>query len=158
MPGRTRSSPTVDRRHEARRGDQRVAPPGHRKAAALHRLAAEAYGVALVSRRAGHGRERQVLALEDRALLDVELEVGTGARQATGGLLGRAAKVHAVLGHRVDQGDPPGVAQPRDLVVVDRPRRAARAEQAAAEARALLVGPVHQRDAHGRLVLGAQAP
>jgi hypothetical protein len=82
--------------------------------------------------------------LEHRPLLDVQLEVGAGALELPPRLL-RPVEVDAVLAQRVLPADPVGVGALADLLdVVHRAAARRGAEQRAAEARPLLVGPVDE--------------
>ncbi len=110
--------------------------------------AREADAVALDAERAEHDAERLVLALEHRALLDVQLEVGDGALELARGV-GCAVEVDAVVGERVRQGHAVAIGQAAHRVRVERACRGARAEQAAPEPRPLLVGPVDELEAEG---------
>jgi len=111
--------------------------------------------VALDPGGAGDDPDRQAVALEDRPLLDVELEVGDGGVEPRPRPRGRI-EVDPVGGERVDQADAVAVLDVVDAARVDRPGRQARPEQGAPEPRALLVGPVDQRDGHGRLTGGGE--
>ena len=153
MPGLTRTMPVVARtssaaarvlaegQRAARGGQEGVAAHVHRGRARVRVQAGEAHGVALDAEGAQHGAERLVERLEHRPLLDVQLQVGGRAfeRRAR---LERAVEVDAVLAQRVGQRDPVAVGQAADRVGLQRAGRRARAQQAAPEARALLVGPV----------------
>jgi hypothetical protein len=108
--------------------------------------AGEAHAVALHAERPEHDAERQVELLEHRPLLDVQLEVGGGAAQPLA-RLAHPVELDAVSGQRVRQCRPVAVGQAAHRVGVERARAGARAHQAAAEARALLVGPVDQLQA-----------
>ena len=105
-----------------------------------------------------HDAERQVQRLEHRSLLDVQLEVGGRALELRA-RLERPVELDAVRAQRVGQRDAVGVVPLPQLVLVG--HRAAggrRAEERAAEARALLVGPVDEPHRHRRLpVLGDPA-
>ncbi len=81
---------------------KRVAPQLHRRRAGVRRLAGEHRHVALDAERAEHGRRRLVAALEHRALLDVQLEVGA-----------RAAQLRARLVHPGEVDVVAGDARPR---------------------------------------------
>ena len=134
---------------------ERVAARVHRKAAALHGLAADADAVALDPGGAGDDPDRQPFALEDRALLDVELEVGDGSVEPRPGAR-RGVEVDPVGGERVDERDAVAVLDVADAAGLEGAGGEARAEQRAPEARALLVGPVDERDGHGRLAGGRE--
>src|SRR5580692_10227919 len=108
-------------------------------------LTVESNGVAFHSFCSEHRRQRQAHAFEDRTLLDVQLDVGGGVFLLAGGFaetidLNAAAservfKTNAVaFGAHAVSGDAGGTSKGR------------RAEKAAAEARAFLVGPIHQAD------------
>jgi hypothetical protein len=90
-------------------------------------------------------------------LLDVQLEIGRGVVELAARLR-RADEVDAVLGEASGSSTPSPVRElPQLLLVVHRPGRGARAEQAAAEARALLVGPVDEPDGDARSAFLAKA-
>ena len=91
-------------------------------------------------------------ALEHRALLDVRLDVGARAAQL-GARLAGAVELDVVARHHVLEPLAVAVAQVAHLVGVERAGAARRAEQAAPEARALLVGPVHEPQPDGRRAL-----
>ena len=112
--------------------------------------------MALDAEAAEHHAERQVHPLEHRALLDVQLEVGHRPGEPLAGLAG-AVEVDAVGGERVGQRDAVAVGEAAHGVRVERARARARAEQAAAEARALLVGPVDELDGDGPVPGGQRA-
>ena len=167
MPGLHETPPHVQHRAVAdARGDlaqlerelgrtgERVAPLVHRRRAGVRGLAAPGDPVALDAERAEHRAERQVQRLEHRPLLDVELEVG-GRVLELRARLERPVEVDAVLararrGARSRRG-PCSCAQ---LVLVGhRARGRGGAEERAAEARALLVGPVDEPDGDRRRAL-----
>ena len=139
----------ADGEDEAGAGDERVPPGVHREAAALHRLPADPDGVALDPGGAGDDAHREAVAFEHRALLDVQLEIGDGGFQA-GARRGRRVEVDPMRVQRVDQCDAVAVGDVADGARVERPGREAGAEQRAAEARPLLVGPVDEGDRDGR--------
>ena len=108
MAGRTVIAPTVarlrasrgglaDGEDEAGAGDEGVPPGVHREAAALHRLAADPHGVAHDPGGAGDDAHREAVALEHRALLDVQLEVGDGGLEP-GARRGRRVEVDPMRG------------------------------------------------------------
>ena len=106
---------------------------------------------ALDAERAEHGAEREVQRLEHRPLLDVELEVGGRALELRA-RLERAVEVDAVRARarraaRRRRGR--SAARSSSWSAIE-PRRGGRAEERAAEARALLVGPVDEPDGDGR--------
>ena len=69
-----------------------------------------------------------------------------------------AGEVHAVAGHHVLEALAVAIAQVAHLVHLERACARRRSEQAAPEAGTLLVGPVHEAHAHGRLsVLAVRA-
>ena len=94
------------------------------------------------------------MRLEHGALLDVQLEVGGRALERRA-RVERRVEVDAVLAQRVGQRRPVAVGQAADGVGLQRAGGRARAQQAAPEARALLVGPAdeleRQRPRLGRL-------
>ncbi len=96
--------------------------------------------------------------LEHRPLLDVQLEVG-GRVLELRARVERPVEVDAVLAQRVRQRDAVAVGQRAQLVLVGhRAGRGGRAEEGAAEARALLVGPVDEPHGHGRRALLRDPP
>ena len=118
----------------------------------MRRLAAEDHAVALDADRAEHGPDREAEALEHRPLLDVQLEVGAHVAQPPlrgGG----AVELDAVLADDVLEAPAVGVAQVAHGVGIERAGHGGGAEEAAAEARALLVGPVDERDGARRRAL-----
>ena len=134
----------ADLERELRRPGERVAPLVHGGRACVGRLAAPRDAVPLDAEGSQYDPERQAERLEDGALLDVQLEVG-GRRVELAPRLERSVEVDPVLGERVRERDAVPVRELAELVLVGhRPGRCARAEQAAAEARALLVGPVDE--------------
>ena len=137
---------------EARRGEKGIAPVGHGRRAGVRRLAAEDHAVALDADRAEHGSDGHAEALEHRPLLDVQLEIGAHVAQPALGCR-RAVELDAVLADDVLEALAVGVAQVAHRVGVERAGHGGGAEEAAAEARALLVGPVHERDRAGRRAL-----
>ena len=89
---------------------------------------------------------------QHRALLDVPLDVGARAAQL-GARLARAIELDVVAGHHVLQALAVAVAEVAHLVGIECPGAARRAEQAAPEAGALLVRPVHEPQPDGRRAL-----
>ena len=118
-------------------------------------LAGEGDRVALDAEAADHGRGGLARLLQARALLDVQLEVGGDVGQLG---LAHRVEVDVVLLQRVRERDALVVLEVADRVGVERARGGGRAEQAAAEARALLVGPVDQlqRDRRRLALVAAQ--
>jgi hypothetical protein len=114
----------------------------------VRRLAAKRDLVTLDAERPDHGPERESERLEHRPLLDVELEVGGGALELSS-TFPCPVELDAVLGQSVRKGDAFLVVKPSELVRIERSRAGARAEEAAAEPRALLVGPVDEPDRCG---------
>ena len=96
------------------------------------------------------GAERQVQRLEHRALLDVQLEVGGCVLELDVRVEG-AVELDAVRADRVGQGEAVTVDERAELALVGhRAARGGRAEERAAEPRALLVRPVDEPDRDGR--------
>jgi hypothetical protein len=123
----------------------------------VRRLAGEDHRVALDAERAEHGGGRLGARLEHRALLDVQLEVRAGAVQPRA-RLGSPVEVDVEARDDVLQPLAVAVAQVAHGVGVERPRAGRRAEQRAAEPRALLVGPVDELERDRRPpVLGRRA-
>ena len=110
----------------------------------MRRLAGEVDEEALVADRPRDRGGEPAGVQQDRALLDVQLEVGQRAVEPRGGGA-RAVEVDVVLGQRVLESHARRVEQVADLVGVERPGDGRRAQQRAPEARALLVGPVDER-------------
>ena len=145
----------ADLEREPRRARERVAALVHRRRAGVRRLTAERDARALDAERAEHDAQRQIHRLEHRPLLDVQLEVGGRGLELTP-RVECAVEVDPVGCERVRQRDAVAIRQlPQLVLVVHRARRRARAEERAAEARALLVGPVDE--AHGRSRLAQPA-
>ena len=95
-------------------------------------------------------------ALEHRALLDVQLEVGARALQLRARLV-HLREVDVVAGDDVLEPLALAVLEVADLVDVERARAGRGAEQAAPEARALLVGPVDEAQPDRPLAVGVRA-
>ncbi len=113
--------------------------------------------VPLDPERAEHDAEREIHRLQDRALLDVQLQVGSRVLELAP-RVERRVEIDAVRADRVGERDPVRVAAlPQLGLVVHRPGGGARAEQRAPEARALLVGPAHEADGHRGLALLGEA-
>ena len=143
-PPPTRARDLAELELELRGAGEGVAALVHRRRAGVRGLAAERDRVALDAEGAEHDAERQVERLEHRPLLDVELEVGRRVFELRA-RLERAVEVDAVRGERVRERDPVRVAPLAQLVLVaHRAGGRRRAEERAAEARALLVRPVHE--------------
>ena len=143
--GIERDAPAFE--HEARRRCHGVAPHVHRRRPHVRSLAAEAHDVALHAVGPEHGRQGQPEALEHGPLLDVQLEIGGRVRHLAA-RVARPLEVDAVLGEHRRQLGARGIAQPAEKLRIEVLRHGARAEQAAAEAEPLLVGPVDEP--HGR--------
>ena len=125
----------------------------------MSRLAAPGDPVPLDAERAEDDAEREIERLEDRPLLDVELEVGGGASRARDRASSARVEVDAVRGERVGKRDAVAVRELAQLVLVGhRAGGRARAEEAAAEARALLVGPVDEPHRDRRRPFVGDAP
>ena len=147
----------TDRQRGRRGGGERVAAQVHRRRARVGGLAAELDQIPLVPERAADRRGQPPGVEQHRALLDVQLEVGERAIEALAGGR-RLVEIHVALRERVLQPRAVGVAQVAHVVRVERPRGGGRAEQAAAEARPLLVGPVDEPDRDRRRRPGGQRP
>src|SRR5215203_2671546 len=119
-------------------------------------LARKADGVTLHTEGAKHHPERQVHPLQDGTLLDVQLEVGDGVFELPSRLVD-PVEIHTVLLKGVRQADAVAVFEVAQVVGFQRTRGRARAEQAAAEAGPLLVGPVHETQCNGTLLRGEGA-
>ena len=137
---------------ELRGAGERVAALVHRRRAGVRGLAAPGDPVALDAERAEHDAEREVQRLEHRALLDVQLEVGgrvlelRSARRARG--RGRRRARASASGQR-DRRRGRSAARSSSWSAIE-PAAARGAEERAAEARALLVGPVDEPDGDRR--------
>ena len=140
---------------EACRRPEAVAAHGHRHRAGVAGLPGEDHPLALDALRAGDRADAEALVLEHRALLDVHLDVGLDVGHAGAGAV-EVLDVDAVLAEHVGQRVALLVGQPAQHVDVERADRRRRAEQAAAEAGALLVGPVDEGDGHRRRALGGE--
>ena len=105
---------------------------------------------------AADGGRLDALRLQNRPLLDVELQVGVDPLEPRAGLE-HAVELDAVLGQHPGGQAAVGVPGAAQLCQVEgaRDRRAA-AEQAAAEAGALLVRPVHKGQRPGRARAGGR--
>ena len=100
-----------------------------------------------------HHADRQVQTLQHRTLFDVQLQV----RQRLLDLLVRVVhpvEVYAVLPEGVRQRDTVLVLETAHLVGDEGVGGCAGPQQTATEAGALLVGPVHESDGHGLVLLG----
>ena len=119
----------------------------------MRRLPDEADPVALDADGAKHRAQRQIHGLEHRALLDMQLQIGGGALESPR-RRADAVQVHTVVADRVLQTNALTVGQVAHGLWVHRSGGRARAKQAAAKARALFIGPVHQAKGDGRDALG----
>ena len=133
-----------------RGGEKGVAAAVHRRAAGVRGLAVEGHGVPLDAERAEHGAERAVEVQQDGALLDVEFQVGGGVDEFAVGILD-GCQVDPVLAQGVGQADAVAVAEQAGLVQIEVARTGGASEQALAEARAFLVGPVDESDGDRRV-------
>ena len=126
-----------------------VAAPVHRGRACVCRLAAPGDAVALDTESPEHDAEREIQGLEHRPLLDVELEVRTGAFEP-------AARVRARPRSTPNAPSASGSETPsRSRAFRTRPGppsspRPRRAEQGTAEAGTFFVGPVDEPHRHRR--------
>ena len=108
-------------------------------------LAGEAEHVALDAEGAEHDAGGLVHRFEHRPLFDVQLQIGARVNRFQLGVrFAHPLDVHAVLRQRVDQARAVAIDQLAHLVDLQAAGGGRRAEQAAAEAGAFLVGPVHQ--------------
>ena len=146
----------ADRQRGLGGGEEGVLPQVHRGGAGVGRAPGEDRDAALDPERPEHGRGRLLLALEHRALLDVQLEVRARPLQLRARLV-HLGEVDVVAGDDVLEPLAVAVLEVADLVDVERPRAGGRAEQAAPEARALLVGPVDEAQPHGPFLLRVRA-
>ena len=149
-PSPTSRGDLPDLERELRGARERVAALVHRRRPGVRRLAGPRDAMALDAERAEHDAERQVEALEDRSLLDVQLEVG---RRVASWRALRARGRGRLRARRVRRGsETPSRStscRSSSWSRID-PAAARRAEQAAAEAGAFLVGPVDEPHGHGR--------
>ena len=122
----------------------------------MGRAAAEHGGTALDPDRPEHDRGRLVARLEHRALLDVQLEVGARALQVGAGVV-HLREIDVVAGDDVLEPLALAVLEVADLVDLERAGAGRGAEQAAAEARALLVGPVDEAQPDRAVAFGVLA-
>ena len=134
-------------------GGKAVSAHRHRRGPGMRRLAGEDADVALDAAGSQHGGRGLAAALQHRSLLDVQLEVGARAPQP-GARLARALELYAVARDDVLEALAVAVAQVPDLAHVERAGTGRGAEQAAPEARALLVGPIDQPQPYRRLPAG----
>ena len=109
----------------------------------MRRLTSERHQVPLHPDCPAHGAGEATAVEQYGPLLDVELEVRDGSLEPSR-RRGSAVEVDLARRQRVSQRDALGIAQVTDLVGVQRARASRRAEQAAAEPRPLLVGPVNE--------------
>ena len=144
-----------DLEREPRRGAEAVAPHLHRHRAGVRGLTAEDQSLALDALGAGDRADAATHRLEDRALLDVHLDVRLHVGHARAGAV-EVVDVDAVLGEHLGQLVALLVGQPAQHLDVERADTGRRAEQAAAEPSALLVGPVDQRDGDRRRAFGGE--
>ncbi len=164
-PGCSRRSPIVDtppwrtariahREREARGGEERVAPVRHRRRAGVRGLAAEDHAVALDADGAEHRADRQ--ADGPRAPGPARCAArGRRARRAAGArdaecAVERRRRARATTSSRRL---PSASVRSRTASGSSVPAGRGGAEEAAAEARALLVGPVDERDRARRRAL-----
>ena len=109
---------------------------------------------ALDAERAEHDAERQVHRLEHRPLLDVQLEVGAPrSRAAQRASSARSRSTPCARSASGSAMPSRSVSFAQLVLVAHRARRGRRAEERAAEARALLVGPVDEPHRDRRLAL-----
>ena len=150
-PPPTSAAIVADLERELGGAGERVPALVHRRRAGVGRLAVPRDPRALDAERAEHDAERKIERLEHRALLDVQLEVGAGAGELRA-RLERAVELDAVLAAARPAARPRrGRCSCAQLVLVaHRAGRRRRAEERAAEARALLVGPVDEPDGDRR--------
>src|SRR5918997_1984162 len=136
-----------------RRRYERVSPHIHRRRAGVGVLACEANGVTLDPEGAEHHPQWVVQALEDGALLDVQLEVGRGVLELLVRLVDRV-EVHLVLPQGVGERYAVPIFEVANLVGLEGAGRGAGAEEAPPEAGPLLVRPVHEAQGYGALLRG----
>ena len=149
----------IDLLAHLRGGEEGVVAAVHGGRARVGGLPAKRDRVPLHAERAEHGAEREAEVEEDGALLDVELEVGGGGAQFAVALL-HPFEIDPDFTKRVGEAHALFVDEPPRLVEVEAARAGGRPEQALAEPRAFLVGPVHdaQRDRWPARMLGGHAP
>src|SRR4051812_5570644 len=115
-------------------------------------LPGEAEQVSLDPGAPAHRRPVQALGLQHGSLLDVELEVGAQPALPTGRLR-YMIKLNLVFGKGCRKRNAVYVTEVSHLGRVERPGECRATEEAAAEAGALLVRPVDQRQAPRRVVV-----
>ena len=149
---RERRMPARDRVHrldEPRRADERVLAQMHRRSARVGILADEARLVPAHALHAGHDADVLRFRLEDRPLLDMQLEE---CRERM-----RPARLRTAIADRFE-----GLAERHAGAIlargrpgaVERSREDAGRRHRGREPRALLIGPVHDLDRSERLVAG----
>src|SRR4051794_17970025 len=109
----------------------------------MRRLPGEGDGMPLDPERTEYRAHGLTSALQDRPLLDVQLEISGGIFQLTA-RLERAIEIDAVCFHRIDELHAIAIDEVAHLVRHERAGDRAGAEQTAAETRALLIGPIDQ--------------
>ena len=152
-----RDRPDLER--ELRRAGERVAPLVHRRRAGVRRLALPRDLVALDAERAEHDAERQIQRLEHRA--PARCAARDRRRRSRAATRASSARSRSTPCSRSASGqrDAVRVAPLPQLVLVGhRAGRRRRAEERAAEARALLVGPVDEPHGERRRAVGGDPP
>src|SRR4249920_1803190 len=123
-----------------------VSPLVHRRRACVCGLSSPGDPVALDAEGSEYDSEREIQRLENGALLDVELEIG-GRRFELIARFEGVVEIDSVTGERVRQRDAVPVGQLTQLVLIrHRACGCARAEEAPAETRSLLVSPIYEAD------------
>ena len=158
-PGWTRQTPVVrdgvraagrlrrglDGQHDLRRGTQGILPVGHQHRAGVAALALELHPQRRRGRDRRHDADRHVLALEDRPLLDVQLDEG-GVVIGRQPHVGRGRRESRPLGARRRASGPRRRAARRGRSAVSAPAQRPAADAADAEARRLLAREHEQLD------------
>ena len=145
-PRRPRAPRCDAARARAWRAGEGVAPRVHRRRARVRRWPCKLTAWRSTQTSQYHA-QRQVQRLEHRALLDVQLEVGSGVSNCARASARGRGRRHAQRGHRVASCR--RVSPLRSSSWSHRAGGRARAEQRAPEARAFLVGPVHEPHGDG---------
>ncbi len=168
MPGASRSTPVVPTppcapampstasavAAAARAG---VAAHVHGGRSRVRGLTAEREAVSLHPGRSAHRGHGHALPVEHRALLDVQLQVGAGGPRGAAAAPAMEPRSTPCSASAVAMATPPASLRPSRDVGIERPGHGRAAEEAAPEARPLLVGEVHQGHAVGRALVRGHA-
>ena len=132
-----------------------VAAAVHGRRTGMRRLPVEGDEIALDPDGSEHYAEGIAEVLEDRSLLDVELEIGGAILLLELGLR-RVLEFYPHRFERVDEEDAGLVLEIAHVLDVEVAREGARTEEASTEAGAFLVGPVHELDGDRGLALSLE--